>query len=756
VIDPAATLRSRFHRALVGPARLRDSAIVIAGALLCAGLIFGLLYDVFDSALRRWTDRDLNRRAHLIGVAMQASSRNATPDAMQRLLGDLASTDDAANLIACSPAGSTIAASGIARDLGCRSALAGDALQAHGSSTRGHLGTHNVVVTAHAIGAHGTLFVVQDRTFLDARRKHVLQILFISAEFALLAFLLLARAGARIGSRRTEEAARSVVRQMRSRTVDDVAIPPDLRLLVRDMHDAVQHLREESGRSRDGAERLREFVNAEIPSGGLIVIANREPYSHEFDEGGKVVVRQPASGLVTGIEPMLRACGGTWIAHGGGSADRANTDAMGRVAVPPGAPEYTLRRLWIEEEAYERYYSGFANEGIWPLCHIAHTQPSFRTTDWIAYQAVNETFARAAVEEATADGLLLIQDYHFALVPKLVRDHAPHVVTSLFWHIPWPNSEIAGICPWKESILEGMLGADIIGFHTQQYCLNFLDTVQRYLECRVDLETMSVSYGGHCTQIRAYPISVEWPYPAASRADGADLRASLGIAADAHVSVGVDRADYTKGLIERVAAIEVLLEENPALTGKYVFVQLASPTRTRIPKYQRLASELLEIVEHVNARFGTDAWQPIVLQMRTFSPDEVRRYYAMADSAIVTPLHDGMNLVAKEYVAACNDGDGVLVLSVFAGASKELDGALLVNPYDSKQVAETILRATLMPAAERRVRMQAMRDQIASHSIYDWSEKLLTDMRNIRQQRARFWPQRITPRRGKSREVVAV
>ncbi|HEX9986199.1 MAG TPA: trehalose-6-phosphate synthase [Thermoanaerobaculia bacterium] len=513
----------------------------------------------------------------------------------------------------------------------------------------------------------------------------------------------------------------------------------------------------------EGAGRLRELVNAEIPNGGLIVMANREPYSHELEKGGAIVVRQPASGLVTGIEPMLRACGGTWIAHAGGSADRVSADRMGRLAVPPGAPEYTLRRLWIEEEAYERYYSGFANEGIWPLCHLAHTQPSFRATDWSAYQAVNETFARAAIEEASgearADGLLLIQDYHFALVPKLVREQAPHVVTSLFWHIPWPNAEVAGICPWKEEILEGMLGADIIGFHTRQYCLNFLETVQRYLECRVDLETMSVLHGGHRTQIRTYPISVEWPYPGATRDDGAALRAALGIAPDAHVSIGVDRADYTKGLVERMAAVELLLEQNPALIGRYVLVQLASPTRTRIPRYQRLAEELTEIVERVNARFATGTWKPILLQMRTFSPEEVRRYYAMADSALVTPLHDGMNLVAKEYVAACADGDGALVLSVFAGAAKELDGALLVNPYDTQQVAETILRSVFMPVAERRARMQTMREQIASHSIYDWSGKLLTDMCDVRQQRARFWPQRIAPQRAAqhatAREVVA-
>ena len=490
----------------------------------------------------------------------------------------------------------------------------------------------------------------------------------------------------------------------------------------------------------------------------VVVIANREPYAHEWTTGGKVIVQRPASGLVTGLEPTLRASGGLWIAYGGGSADRLHSDPMGRLAVPPESPEYTLRRLWIEEEQYERYYSGFANEALWPLCHMAHTQPSFRMADWQSYQAVNETFARAAVEETAAGGLLLVQDYHFALVPRLMREQAPHVVTSLFWHIPWPSSEMIGICPWKETLLAGMLGADTLGFHTRQYCLNFLDTVQRFLECRVDYDDMSVSYEGHRTLVRPYPISVEWPYPAATRGEGALLRRSLGISADAHVSVGVDRADYTKGLLERVYAVEQLLEETPSLIGKYVFVQLASPTRTRIRRYQQLTDDLKEAVDRVNDRFGTDTWKPIVLQMRTFSPEEVRQYYAMADSALVTPLHDGMNLVAKEYVAACEDGDGALVLSIFAGAAKELDGALLVNPYDTQQVAQMILRAIRMPLAERRARMEGMREQIASHSIYDWSEKLLADMREIRQHGTRYWPTDVPRNRGTEelrREVAA-
>ncbi len=320
--------------------------------------------------------------------------------------------------------------------------------------------------------------------------------------------------------------------------------------------------------------------------------------------------------------------------------------------------------------------------------------------------------------------------------------------------------EIFGICPWKEALLEGMLGADILGFHTRQYCRNFLETAARYLECRVNFDEMSITYGGHTTAVSPYPISVEWPYPAASRAEGAALRRSLGIPVagippGAHVSVGVDRADYTKGLVERVAAVELLLEENPSLRGRFVFVQLASPTRSSIRRYRQLAEDLHEIVARVNARFGTPDWTPVLLQMRTFSPEEVRLYYAMADSALVTPLHDGMNLVAKEYVAACEDGNGVLVLSELAGAARELDAALLVNPYDTAQMAQAILRAVGMPLAERRARMQAMREQIATHSIRDWSERLLADMRDVRQRRSRFWPVRQPVRTPRGEEATA-
>lgn len=488
-----------------------------------------------------------------------------------------------------------------------------------------------------------------------------------------------------------------------------------------------------ASQEEDGATRLRQFASTQIPRGGLVVVANREPYVERRDGEGNVSVERAPGGLVTAIEPMLRACGGTWIAHSSG----------GNVANPR---EYQLRRLRIDPETYDRYYSGFANEALWPLCHMAHTQPLFRVSDWEAYQSVNEAFALAACNEARDDAFVLVQDYHFALVPRMLRKQSAHLVSSLFWHIPWPHPEIFAISPWKQEILEGMMGADIVGFHTSEYCLNFLESARRYARCRVDFHEMTIEGSGHRTHVQPYPISVEWPYPSVSRFAGDELRESLGIAHGVHVSVGIDRADYTKGLLERVAAVETLLEQNRDLIGKYVLVQLAAPTRGSIPRYRELSERLSQAVARVNERFGTATWKPIHLQMRNFTPDEVRTYYAMANSALVTPLHDGMNLVAKEYVAACHDGDGALVLSTFAGAAKELDGALLVNPYDTQQVANAITCAVNMPFAERRGRMQSMRKRIASHSIYDWSENLLRDMKNVRMRGGRFWSQRAPAR----------
>jgi trehalose 6-phosphate synthase len=484
-----------------------------------------------------------------------------------------------------------------------------------------------------------------------------------------------------------------------------------------------------------GRERLRQV--ADQLDAPLVVVANREPYVHERTDAG-VVVQRPPSGLVTGIEPLLRACGGTWVAHGSGSADFETTGPDGVIAVPPEEPEYDLRRIFLTPDEIDRYYCGFANEALWPLCHRAWTQPIFRREDWDAYYRVNRRFARAAAESPGT--MVLVQDYHFALVPRFLREMRSNAVVGLFWHIPWPDAGTFDICPWREQILDGLLGADIIGFHTPEYCANFLACVARTLpRVRVNRSEMSIEIDGRRVRVRPYPISIEWPYPTASESDGAALREKLGIAPDVHVSIGVDRCDYTKGLLERVAAIELMLEQHRELRGRYVYVQIAAPTRMQIGRYRDLSVELAAAVARVNERFGDAQYTPIVLRLESVAPPEVRLHYAMADSAIVTPLHDGMNLVAKEYAASCSGSRGALVLSRFTGAAAELEGALLVNPYDLHEVAGAIVRAVQMPAAERAVRLRLLRRALERNTIDDWAVRQLADLARVRTGRRAEW-----------------
>lgn len=502
------------------------------------------------------------------------------------------------------------------------------------------------------------------------------------------------------------------------------------------MNDRLPHLSLATRRdATTQRERLRRLAG-EL-DGPLVVIANRAPYVHERTDAG-IVVQNPPSGLVTGIEPLLRACGGTWVAHGSGSADFETAGPDGRIAVPPAEPEYDLRRIFLTEQEVERYYCGFANEALWPLCHRAWTQPVFRHEDWEGYRRVNHRFALAALE---AKGrLVLVQDYHFALVPRLIRERARDLAVGLFWHIPWPSADTFSICPWADSILDGLLGADILGFHTAEYCANFLDTVARALpRARVRTADTSVEIDGRRVLVRAYPISIEWPYPAATEEEGAALREELGIAPGVHVSVGVDRCDYTKGLLERVAAIELLLEEQPDLRGRYVHVQVAAPTRMQIGRYRDLNAELAEAVARVNGRFGSGSYRPIVLRLESLPAPAVRRHYAMADSAVVTPLHDGMNLVAKEYAASCGERRGALVLSRFAGAAAELEGALLVNPYDLREVAGAIARAVRMPAGERAGRLRLLRRALERNTATDWAVNQLADLARVREERRARW-----------------
>jgi trehalose 6-phosphate synthase len=476
-------------------------------------------------------------------------------------------------------------------------------------------------------------------------------------------------------------------------------------------------------------ERLKQYVSLRLGDRALVVVSNREPVSHVW-RGRQIEAQTPASGLVTALEPVMRTCGGVWVAHGSGDADRETVDARDSVGLPPDDPRYRLRRVWLSKAEEDGYYYGFANEGLWPLCHIVHTRPVFRPDDWSAYVAVNRKFAAAVLEEiADAEApAVLIQDYHFALLPRLIKEQRPDARLAIFWHIPWPNAEAFGICPWQAEILHGMLGADLVAFHTQVHCNNFLETVDRAIEARVDRESFSVVRGQHVTAVKPLPISVAPAFvddpPRLSRAA---LLEQLGLSVE-FLGVGVERLDYTKGLPERIWAIRRFFERHPEYRERLTFVQLAAPSRSRIPRYRELEADVDRAVSEVNQALETRQWRPILLLKGHHNHRELWPFYRWADFCMVTSLHDGMNLVAKEFVSVREDEDGVLILSRFTGAARELPDALLVNPYDSEGVADAIRTAVEMRPEERHGRMARMRRVVSEHNIYRWAGLLLAEV----------------------------
>jgi len=492
-----------------------------------------------------------------------------------------------------------------------------------------------------------------------------------------------------------------------------------------------------TGQSLWTAERLAVELKSRLGTGRLFVISNREPYMHERS-GKDIVVRVPPSGLVSALEPVLCACDGTWIAHGGGSADREMVDRKDRLRVPPDDSRYTLRRIWLNKEEEEGYYYGFSNEGLWPLCHIAHTRPIFRVRDWEQYQSVNRKFADAALEEMKdiESPILLVQDYHFALLPQMIKQRRPDARVAIFWHIPWPNAEAFGICPWQKELVDGLLGADLVGFHLQSHCNNFLQTADRVVESRTDWEHFSIRRRDHTTLVRAFPISVGLPEsPEGSAPEASELRSGILKELDVDalfLGVGVDRLDYTKGILERFLAIERFLESYPRYEGKFTFVQIGAPSRSHLKRYHDLEAEIEAEAGRINWRFQKDKWRPIVLLNRQHSHREITPYYKAADVCMVTALHDGMNLVAKEFVATRSDESGVLILSIFTGAARELQDALQVNPYNIDQTAEAIRVALEMDSDERRTRMQHMRRTIEEHNVYRWAGRLIGELCEVR------------------------
>jgi trehalose 6-phosphate synthase len=707
-------------------------------------------WTVLDTTSRRWTERDVALRAELaVSGAREALAthvRSGDRGRLVRVLTELTRDDRIMATAACSREHALLAStSDFPAAFDCSAIGAHLVVPESGEpwsawtridDLRGgpvHVSAIPLVDDADLLGF---VILIHDMSFAARRGAKV-------RRFSLIVFAVLAIAAAvvtmlvaRLSWRRWTLQMRQLIRGNTDRA--------EFKPILRDVRELVARLATEGAAGGDGSpwdpERLRRVLRRHLHGEKVVIVANREPYIHERAPDGGVRILHPASGLVTALEPVMRACSGVWVAHGSGSADRETVDRHGRILVPPGEESYAIRRVWLSAEEEKGYYYGFANEGLWPLCHIAHTRPTFRSEDWAHYQRVNEKFADAVLSEVdSVDPIILVQDYHFALAPRMIRERLPRATILTFWHIPWPNSERFGICPFTNEILDGLLGSSIVGFHTQFHCNNFVDSVDRFLEARIDREQQAVVLLGRPTLIRPYPISVEWPNhwietsPPVEECRGA-VRAELGLPPDALLGVGVDRLDYTKGVEERLLAVERLLERYPQFRGRFTFVQLAAPSRTKIERYRDLNQRVEQLADRINSRFSTGSYRPVVLQRAHHEPPTVFRYYRAADVCYVSSLHDGMNLVSKEFVAARDDERGVLVLSRFTGAAKELTDALVVNPYDLEQASAALATALAMPVEEQEERMRAMRALVAEYNVYRWAGRMLVDSARLRQQ----------------------
>ena len=718
--------------------------------LVLAGIAYAIS-PLVDKLTLGWFIRDIDIRSSLIANTIQE------PLQEQLAAGKTTKSEDFFNRIAqnerlyavgycAEPSGTVLASLFLPSDIRCANLSRweegpGDHLL---RSAQGPLHVAVKPMVSEA-SPDGRLIVVHDMSFVTRRSEETKRYLFYAFMVLGAVVSLVTVIVAQLSWRGWMAGMRSLLRGeglLRRPELDVQPSPPGFKPIARDLQRLVQELEAET-RARDESqitwtpEALRTILHSELRGEDVIVVSNREPYIHQR-RGERIVVERPASGLVTALEPIMRACSGTWIAHGSGSADREVVDKNDRVAVPPDKPAYSIRRVWLTAEEEAGYYYGFANEGLWPLCHIAHVRPIFRSGDWAQYVAVNRKFAKAVVSEAkTKDPIVLVQDYHFALLPKMIREELPDATIISFWHIPWPNPESFAICPWREEILAGMLGSSIMGFHTQFHCNNFVDTVDRFLEARVDRASFNVSFGGKLTAVRRYPISIAWPpEPEMLQKSVADCRSSIRLLNDLppehKLGVGVDRLDYTKGILERLRAIERLLELSPDWVGRFSFVQIAAPTRSGIDEYQHHETQVRAMAARINERFAGQGPPPIVLKIEQHASREVYEYFRAADLCFISSLHDGMNLVAKEFIAARDDERGVLILSEFTGAARELPEALVVNPYDADQCAAALHLALSMPASEQRDRMRLMRGLVAEFNVFRWAGRMLLDAAAMR------------------------
>lgn len=481
-------------------------------------------------------------------------------------------------------------------------------------------------------------------------------------------------------------------------------------------------------------EQLQETIRSRMSDYLLVTVSNRQPYSH-VQKGTKIVCQRQPGGVVTALTPVMQAIDGTWVALGTSPQDRLVVGQDHKVRLPPEKPSFTLRRVFLSKEEMDAYYYGYCNEGLWPLTHIAYTRPVFLASEWQTYQKVNERFARAILDEVgERRAFVWVQDFHLILVGKYLKAAGrPNIVTSLFWHTPWPNPEVFRICPQKREVLEALLDYDLLGFQIRYHCDNFLATVDRELESRIDRERTAVNFKNREILVRPFPISVDFEAISQAgeseeiRSRGERLREELAIG-DKKLFLGIDRIDYTKGIADKFRAFDRFLEKYPEYKEKVVFFQLGQVSRIHVPRYKEVNDELNRVVEEINWKHSQNSWAPITLTRAYLPYEDILALYGLADVCVVSSLHDGMNLVAKEFVAARPDEDGVLLLSQFTGASRELTDAVLVNPYDAESFADATAQALLMPREERGKRMRKMREVVAGHNIYRWAGKVLSEL----------------------------
>ncbi len=714
----------------------------------CVVAYFGLPY--IQRLLAEWFRADVELRAQLVMHSMEEPIRDLVESGnearLRAYLAKIATDERLLAILVCHPNGTTIfktertpAAISCERESGAKPAVSRVVQLSSGSVQLSRFDFDSAEPTPYRV------LMIHDLSFVDRRQRTARDFVLVFVGIAVLLLALLIVLVAWLQLRRWAEILIGDIRGKRYRdnaqsSSESLPILSEVRQVLAEAEER-QRL-EIDFRENWTPQALQQVVREHLNSAQVIIVSNREPYIHNFDANHDVVVQVPASGMVTALEPIMRACSGVWVAHGAGSADRETVDRYDRIQVPPDDPHYTLRRVWLSRDQEQGFYYGFSNEGLWPLCHLAYVRPAFRASDWRAYEDVNAKFADVVAVESSSDSpVILIQDFHFALLPQLIRKKIPKATIALFWHIPWPNAETFGVCPWKREMLTHMLSADILGFHTRYHCQNFLDTVDRFIECQIDREHMTVTLQGHECRVASYPISIEWPPRWLARLpDIAACRAAVKerhqIGAEVSIGLGVERWDFTKGIIERFHALEVLLDKDYRYRGRISLLQIAAPSRGQLPAYQALQQHTYSEVERINGKFAQDDWRPIVLIDEQQEPLRVFELYRAADFCLVNSLHDGMNLVAKEFVAARDDEDGVLILSTFAGASRELTEAVLINPFDVTETAQAMEIAMSMGRDERRSRMSLMRRTVQENNVYRWAGRMLMDAARIRQRQS--------------------